>query len=69
MGIYYCIKKYPVFIIRFILTTFKNEQHPCKCVRVDEDGALENSTYITNLLVDELIISVEAIVDNTSWLN
>ena len=32
----------PVCIIRFILTTLKNEQHPCKHVRVAEDGTLEN---------------------------
>ena len=33
-------KRYPVPIILFVLTTLKNEQHPCKRVRVDEDGAL-----------------------------
>ena len=30
----------PVCIIRFILTTLLNEQHPCKRVIVDEDGSL-----------------------------
>ena len=28
-----------IHIIRFILTTLKNEQHSCKRVRVDQDGA------------------------------
>ena len=41
-----------VLIIHFILTTLKNKQHPCKFVRVDENGALENSTYVTNLIVE-----------------
>ena len=27
----------PVRIILFILTTLNNKQHPCKCVRVDEE--------------------------------
>ena len=35
-------KKTPVHIIRFIPTTLKNEQHPCKYVRVNEYGNLEN---------------------------
>ena len=30
----------PFYIIRYILTTLKIEQHPCKHVRVHEDGAL-----------------------------
>ena len=33
-------KRYPVHIVRFILTTLDNEQHICKFVRVDEYGAL-----------------------------
>ena len=41
----------PVHIIRFILESLKNEQHPCKRVRVDEDGALANSRDVTNLLL------------------
>ena len=49
----------PFSIIIFILTTFNNEQHPCKCVRVDEDVTLENSTDVTNSLVDEFVISME----------
>ena len=44
----------PVRIIRFILTTLKNEQHQCKCVRVNEYCALKKSTDVTNLFVDEL---------------
>ena len=43
-------QKYPVYIILFILTIVKNEQHPHKRVRVDEYGSLENSTYIKKLL-------------------
>ena len=42
----------PVCIIRFILTTLKNEQHPYKCVGVDEYGDLVNSSFSpTNLLM------------------
>ena len=37
-----------VRIIPFILITLNNEQHPCKRIRVDEDGALEKSTDVTN---------------------
>ena len=44
-------KRAPVRIIRFILAKLLNEQHALKCVRVDEDGDLSNSTYVTNLLV------------------
>ena len=29
-------KRSQVEIICFILTTFNNKQHPCRCVRVDE---------------------------------
>ena len=49
----------PVYITRFILTTLNNEQHPCKRVRVDEYGALENSTDVTNLLFDDFNIYME----------
>ena len=45
-------KRSPVGIICFILTTFKNEKHPCRRVRLNEDGALEKSSGVTNLLVD-----------------
>ena len=59
----------PVRIILFVLKTLTNEQHPCKLVRVDEDIALENSTDVTNLLVDDLKISMETIGGDSSWLN
>ena len=62
-------KRAPVHIICFILKTLKNEQHPCKRVRVDEDNSLENSTYLTNLLDDEFKISMETTGDDTSWIN
>ena len=62
--------KIPPFpIIRFILTILNNEQHPLTRVRVDEDGALENSTYVTNLLIEEFKISVETTGDDAYWLN
>ena len=38
-------------------------------MRVDEDGALGNSTYVNNLLVDEFNISIETTGGNASWLN
>ena len=41
----------PVCTIHFIITTLNNEQCPCKCIRFYECGALEKSTYVTNLLV------------------
>ena len=44
-------KRTPVCIVRFILTTLNNESQPYNRVRVDKYGALENSTYVTNLLV------------------
>ena len=49
----------PVRIILFILTTLNNKQHPCKCVRVDEDGTLKISTDVTKFLVNDFIISME----------
>ena len=36
---------------------------------VDEDGTLEISTDVTNLLVDDLSIYVENTGGNTSWIN
>ena len=39
-------KVYPVRVIFCILTTFNNEQHPCKGMRVGYYGALENSTDV-----------------------
>ena len=58
----------PVRIIRFILTTLMNEQHPCKRVRVDKDIALTNSTDVTNLLIDEFKTSMENTGGYASWL-
>ena len=46
----------PVCIICFIPTIPKNEKHPCRHVTVYEDGALENPTDVTNLLVDDFSI-------------
>ena len=62
-------KRAHVSIIRFILTTLIKKQHPCKLVRVDEDSALENSTDVTNLLVDEFKISMETTGGDVSWIN
>ena len=62
-------KRVPVWIIRFILQTLNNEHHPCKCIIVDEDGDLENSTDYTNLLVDELKTSMETTSADASWIN
>ena len=38
-------------------------------MRVDEDCALENSPAITNLLVDDFIISMKTTGGYASWLN
>ena len=38
-------------------------------MRVDEDGALEKSTYVTNILVDEFNISMENTGGYASSLN
>ena len=51
-----------VSIIRFILTTLKNEQHPCKRIGVDGNSVLEKSTDVTNLLIEELRISMELLL-------
>ena len=59
-------RRYTVRIIRFILTTFNNEQHPWKRVRVEKYGASENSTYVTKLLVYGFIISKETTGGDTS---
>ena len=48
-----------VRIIPFILTTFNNEQPPCRHMKVDEDGALEKSTDFTDLLVGKFNTSLE----------
>ena len=61
-------KQSPVRIVCFVLTTLKNEQHPYKCVRVDEYGALEKSIDVTNLLVDDFRISMENTGGDASWI-
>ena len=38
-------------------------------MRVDKYGALENSTYVTNLLVDDFNISMETTGGDVSWIN
>ena len=62
-------KRSPDRIIRFISTILNYKQHPCKRVRFDEDGSLENSTYVTNKLVDDFNISMETTGGDASWLN
>ena len=62
-------KRAPFCIIRFILTTLINEQHPYKRIRVDEDSVLANSKDITNLLVDDFKISMETNSGDASWIN
>ena len=52
-------KRPPVRISFFILTALKNEQHPQKIVKFDKYVTLANSTDVTNLLFDELNISME----------
>ena len=38
-------------------------------MRVDKCGALENPTYVTNIIIDELRIYMETNGGDTSWLN
>ena len=38
-------------------------------MRVDEDGALEKSADVTNLLVDDFIISMETSGGDEFWMN
>ena len=38
-------------------------------MRVDEYVALENSTDVTNIIFDELIIYMETTGGDTSWIN
>ena len=59
----------PVRIVRFTLTTLNNEQHPCKHVRVDENGVLENSTDVTNSIIEESKISMETTGGDASRIN
>ena len=46
-----------------------NEKHPRNSVRFDEYGDLENSTDITNLLVDDFNISTENTCGDASCPN
>ena len=62
-------KRSHVRIIRFILATLLNEQHLYKRVRFDGDIPLENSTDVTNLLVDEFKISMENTGDYAFYLD
>ena len=62
-------KKSSVRIICSILTTLKNEQHPCRRVRVYEDGTFKNSTYFTNPIFDDFIIAMETTGGDASWIN
>ena len=49
----------PFRVVLFDLTKLKGEKHPCIRVRFYEYSSLENSTYVTNLLVDEFSIAIE----------
>ena len=69
MGVSAASKRALVPIISFILTTFKNEQHPCKYGRVNGNGDLENSTDVSNLIVDDFIISTRNAGGDASWFN
>ena len=62
-------KRPPTRIIHFIITTLKNEQHPCKCAIVDEYSALENSTDLTKPLVDDLNVFMETTGGDSLWIN
>ena len=62
-------KIFPFSIISFFLKTLNNEQQPCKHIRFDEDGALEKSKNVTNLLIEEFKISMETTGGDESWIN
>ena len=62
-------KTFPVRTVCFILTTFKNKKYLCRCVRVNEDGALANSTVVTNLLVDKFSTAMENTGGDALWIN
>ena len=62
-------KRFPFTIISFFLTTLNNEQQPCKHIRSDEDGALEKSKNVTNLLIEEFKMSMETTGGDESWIN
>ena len=52
-------KQDPFHNIDFILITLRNEQHPLKLVRVDEDGDMEKRTDATKILVYDFNIYME----------
>ena len=62
-------QKTPVRIISFILTELKNKNYQWKHVKVDEDIALEKSADVTNINVDDFIISMETTTWYASWIN
>ena len=67
---FHAAPKWPlVHIIQLILTKSNNEQHPCKHVRINEDGTLEKSTDVTNLLNYDLSITMETTGGDSSWIN
>ena len=59
----------PSRIVQFVITTLNNEQHPYKFIRVDEYGALEKSTDVNNLILEELKISKETTGGGAYWIN
>ena len=62
-------KRSPVRIILFILKTLRNQQNTCRHVRVNDDGDLEKSTDVPNLLVDDFSISMETTGGYASCIN
>ena len=62
-------KRAPVRIICFIMKTVMNEQHPCKHIIVNENSALEKSTDVAKLLVDDFKIFMESTGGDASCLN
>ena len=69
MGFPNCIQKSTCLHHPLHSDTLINEQHPNKRIRVDEDSELANSTYVTNLLVDDFKISMETTGGDAYWLN
>ena len=51
------------------LENFKNKQHPFKRMRVDENGSLEKSTDITDLIFDKFNKSLETTGGEKSGIN
>ena len=62
-------KRASVLFFFSILTTLNNEQHPCRFSKSNENGALENSADITNLLGDYFSTSMELTGGYASWIN